>query len=394
MTELPTYSFLPWLRQGLANSVQEDESTPNPALRAGLDVELTLRSQGVNGTVSDRRVTRRVQLYGPGDVIGIDAKAIIKTEPRHFITNFEPNYLAHIEFYDEDFPWRYTPARPDPTHHRQRPWIMLVVLEEGEFRDGDARGKSLPFIDIAALEVLPPIDQLWAWAHVQVNRDLGGDDGERLHGPEIAARLSAVLNENADLAFSRILCPRKLEANKAYHAFLIPTFETGRVAGLGLDVSKVDDAMRGAWQAHPERPNLLPNSFPYYHRFYFRTGNAGDFEYLVRLLTPKPLDARVGYRELDVQTPYAGIEGVKGPLRNGVLRLGGALKVPRTGPHLGTESRGAPLRRVGRACAPPVPNRPRRLHQPRGRLRDQATRARARRAPCPRGDRRASRRRQ
>ena len=36
---------------------------------------------------------------------------VVRTEPLNRITNFEPNYLAFIEFYDEDFLWRYTPAR-------------------------------------------------------------------------------------------------------------------------------------------------------------------------------------------------------------------------------------------------------------------------------------------
>ena len=37
MADLATYTFLPWLRQGLSNSVDQDETTPNPDLRAALD---------------------------------------------------------------------------------------------------------------------------------------------------------------------------------------------------------------------------------------------------------------------------------------------------------------------------------------------------------------------
>ena len=62
-----------------------------------------------------------MELYGPGDVIGLDPRAIMRTEPRDWVTNFEPNYLAALEFYDEDFPWRYTPAAPDPATARLRP---------------------------------------------------------------------------------------------------------------------------------------------------------------------------------------------------------------------------------------------------------------------------------
>jgi hypothetical protein len=327
---LATYTFLPWLRQGLSNSITQDETTANPALRASVDVHLALRAQGIAAAVPDAPVDRAVALFGPGDVLGIERRAIVKTEPRDWITNFEPNYLAHIEFYDEDFPWRYTPAHADRTTHRHRPWIALVVLAEGEFTDGNAAGKPLPFVDIADLTVLPAKEELWAWAHVHANRNLAAGDTVIVDsdGAAIAGRLEGVLAVDPDLAYSRIVCPRQLEANKAYHAFVLPTFETGRVAALGLDVAKVDDAMRGAWEAHTERANLSGSSFPYYYRWYFRTGNAGDFEYLVRLLKPQPMDARVGRREVDVQQPAIYLNGIAGPDGDGVLRLGGALKVP------------------------------------------------------------------
>ncbi len=54
-------------------------------------------------------------------------------EPRHWITNFETNYLPFVEFYEEDFPWRYTPASHSDGGRRLRPWLTLVVLDEGEF---------------------------------------------------------------------------------------------------------------------------------------------------------------------------------------------------------------------------------------------------------------------
>jgi hypothetical protein len=328
---LATYTFLPWLRQGLSNTIAQDELAANPSLRASVPMQITLRSEGVSGAVPDANLTTNmVRLYGPGDVLGIEPRAIIKTEPRHWITNYEPNNLTHIEFYDEDFPWRYTPAHADTGNHRHRPWIMLVVLAEGEFEEGDGQGRPAPFIRIADLTKLPAKAELWAWAHVQANRNLGANNDVIINsnGSEIAGRLTSLLAQNQDLAQSRIVCPRKLEKNTSYHAFLVPTFETGRVAGLGLDITKVDDAMRGAWESHPERANLAGDSFPYYYRWFFRTGIEGDFEYLVRLLKPVKLDARVGRRDIDVQRPGSNLDGIVGPNEDGVLRLGGALKIP------------------------------------------------------------------
>ena len=327
---LASYTFLPWLRQGLATSIAETESAANPTLRASIAVQVTLRSEGVSAPVADEPLDRAVRLIGPGDILGIDPKAIIKSDPRDWITNHEPNYLAHIDFYDEDFPWRYTPARADAGSHRHRPWIALVALEEGEFTEGKLQGQPLPYFELDDRARLPPIAELWAWAHVHVNRNLGNSETVVVNddAATIVTKLRETLAANRDLAYSRILSPRRLVPNKPYHAFLVPTFETGRVAGLGLDLGKVDDAMRGAWEDHPERAGLAPNRYPYYHRWYFRTGEAADFECLVRLLVPQPMDPRVGQRDLDVQRPAVNLAGITGPNGDGVLRLGGALKIP------------------------------------------------------------------
>src|SRR5574341_1220123 len=183
---LGNYSFLPFLRNGVAGLITVPDDATQVALRASLSVQLTLEGQGGNPNPSDV-ISRNVQLYGPGDVVGIDRRGIVRMEPRHWATNVEPNYLAHIEFYDEDFPWRYTPAVA--ANERLRPWIALVVLEEGEFKDDlnpDAQQSRKPEERISprikftsAAEMagkFPPADQLWAWAHVHVNRTLTSDD--------------------------------------------------------------------------------------------------------------------------------------------------------------------------------------------------------------------------
>ena len=60
----------------------------------------------------------------------------------------------------------------------------------------------------------------------------------------------------------------------------------------------------------------------------FRTGQLGDFEYLVRLLKAKPVDPRVGTRDMDVRKPGLNIPGIMDPALGGILKLGGALRVP------------------------------------------------------------------
>ncbi|MDF0645214.1 MAG: hypothetical protein P0111_14380 [Nitrospira sp.] len=318
-----TYTFLPWLRQGIANQIQGGAT----AVRAKIKVQLDIAGTGI-GDDEHTPVERDVSLYGPGDIVGIDPKAIIRVEPRNWITNFEPNYLPFIEFYDEDFPWRYTPAPADTGLHRLTPWIALLVLEEAtEFEDGkNIQNRPLPFITIKGdlTKLLPRHDELWAWAHVHVNQALHA--GAEVVAPDTGAALSqfeSILRTNTDMAYSRLMSPRDLAENKTYHAFVVPAFETGRRAGLNLDIPPDLDAAAPAWggAARPEA-----GSFPYYFRWQFRTGAMGDFEFLVRLLKPRPMDVRVGLRDMDVQNPGASLPNLG--MLNDILRLGGALRVP------------------------------------------------------------------
>ena len=325
---LGTYSFLPWLRQGLANQITTGDFDNSVKLRAHVDVHLEVRGDNVAGGGSQTAaVEKQVALFGPGDIVGVDRRAIFRVEPRDWVTNFEPNYLPAIEFYDEDLPWRYTPAAPDLAKGRLRPWLALIVLEEDEFVDGpNISGRPLPYVDVATLDAFPRADELWAWAHVHVNRSLAANDTEFVSKDmaTVMPKLLGVLHENPDLAYSRIVNPRKLVENKGYHAFLMPTFEAGRRAGLGLDLDDVA-ATKSAWDP-VDRPEA--QSFPYYHRWYFRTGSSGDFETLVRLLVPKPVDPRVGFREMDVQEPGSGVPGLDKAELGGILKLGGALQPP------------------------------------------------------------------
>lgn len=330
------YTFLPWLRQGVARAITSQDGDPSVLLRATARVELTVTGESLTGTpLPAEPLSRDIELYGPGEVVGIEERAIVRTDPRPWITNVEPNYLAQIEFYEEDFPWRYTPAAPDPSALRLRPWIALVVLKDtgdpatSEFKDAKAiAGRPLPFIAARDFAAFPPAAELWAWAHVHVNQGLGATADELVPAdvPAAVGRLASALAANPDSAYSRIVCPRRLEENCAYHAFLVPTFERGRLAGLGLDPGVAPFATASAWEDYTGR--LEPQHMPYYHRWYFRTGGTGDFETLVRLLKWKTVDPRVGRRDMDVQQPGSNIPGILDADLHGVLRLGGALRAP------------------------------------------------------------------
>src|SRR5688500_2053726 len=197
------YTFLPWSRQGLANRITAPDPNPGAQPRAEIDVALELGMRRIDGVNEVLDVTRKVQLYGPGDVIGLDTRAIVRTDPREWITNFEPNYLATIEFYDEDLPWRYTPAAPDAAGARLRPWIMLAVLAEDEFTQvGDAKERPLPYIkltDAALANAMPDPATLWAWAHVHVNRGITTNSADVVSTDRgaVATWLDATVKEDA-----------------------------------------------------------------------------------------------------------------------------------------------------------------------------------------------------
>lgn len=297
------YSFLPFVRQGFSTQINNVDGDTAPAgLRPKINLTLSVEKTPVSGTTPPENLVKSVSLRSPVDVIGISKNAIVKVSPANWVTNFEPNYLPYIEFYDEDFPWRYTPAKAkiDSGKIKLRPWLALVVLKEDEFTN-DPFNNILPSITLTKnpSTIFPAQQDLWAWAHVHVNDNVAQGEGAiGSSGGTVAdavTKLKQILERTPDKGISRIVCPRRLEANTAYHAFLIPVFEAGRLAGLGKEIPSGLSMTEGAWGAAAEW------QFPVYHNWFFKTGGAGDFESLVRLLQPRILDNTVGKRAVDLQ---------------------------------------------------------------------------------------------
>lgn len=319
MDTLRNYTFLPWTRRGLGAEITVPDnlgSGGSAPERAAVSVSFTINAEPIG---------KDVQILGPGDVVGINPRAIVKTEPRDWVTDFESNYLPYIEFYEEDFPWRFTPGTAADAlgQSRLRPWIFLVVLKEDEFVEREGGG-PLPSFEL--LEGLDPTrifgrpDQTWAWAHVHVSQNIIGASLQTKTGQEVSAveqNLQQTLQTNPDIASSRLLCARRLEKNMAYHAFVIPAFEVGRLVGLGLDIPPNANGQRSSWDDGQR-------AHPIYYRWFFRSSEKGDFEFLVDLLEPGPADERIGVRSMDMQNPGYEVDGMSGSLR--VMGLEGALK--------------------------------------------------------------------
>ena len=296
MSTTNQYTFLSWARKGLVNSI-------SPVATGGTRASVEL---GV--VVNGQTVSQTVEVLGPQDIIGMNADMVIRTEPRHWITDFEPNYLPFVEFYEEDFPWRYTPRLPNGT--QLPPWLTLLALHPHEF-EADDRSHPLPSIKILknADLLFPPANQLWAWAHVHVNGAI-----------KQASELDTIVGQNPDRAYSRLFAARKLQPEKPYHLFLVPTYELGRLAGLGLPT---DDATLFGKVASEGK--LAGAAFPYYYSWYFHTGKPGDFEYLLTLLEPYSADKDIGRRDMDVSDPDFGTKWTE---PDKTLGLEGALKSP------------------------------------------------------------------
>src|SRR5262245_1804432 len=134
---LATYTFLPWLRRGLSSRLETPAGAG--ASRARLAVSFAVKSEAGRRDLPPVPV----HLVGPGDVSGLQTRQIIRTEPRAGVTDFEPNYLAAVDFYDEDFPWRYAPVSPDAGQHRLAPWLVLVVVKSDEFTRSGGHAQPL-----------------------------------------------------------------------------------------------------------------------------------------------------------------------------------------------------------------------------------------------------------
>jgi len=159
------YTFVPWLRRGVAAEIAQDDtlgSDPDAGLagRATLPVELTLSTVAIQGaTVPPASVARDIAILGPGDVADIKREAILRTQPVDGAVGVTPGELAYVEFYDEDFPWRYTPARAATS--RLRPWLALLVLTDIEFTIRRPAGE-LAVLTPGPRAVLPPITGTWS----------------------------------------------------------------------------------------------------------------------------------------------------------------------------------------------------------------------------------------
>lgn len=347
------YHFLPWVRFGLLTEVAA-EQTPRARLAVPITVQITQNPASDDNT--ENTVSMPFEVCGPGDVIGIDPREVVRTEPRHLTPDYPPNLFASIEFDRPDFPWLFTPAVPD-VNNRLAPWIVLVVVRKNVGAITADPGRPLPTLTCPPTE-LPDLAEAALWAHAVFAGAVGG------------SRIEDQLAASPDQAISRLVCPRRLQPSEGgvdvgYYACVVPAFEVGRKAGLNQPITPTDlEHLLPAWQTSATGAGQRPIDLPVYFQWEFSTGASGDFEDAVDRLQLRdrtsdgdggspPRDQ--GSREMDVSLPGCNLQFPSEPL-----------EVPSALRPIGAEASGATfagrdaLRQVlegkGRTCvvAPPI----------------------------------------
>lgn len=240
--------------------------------RLSATIEFTLEDPASGET---RRIAPEFQLMGPGDVTRLASGAILRRHPSPGTGDAEETKYALVEFAAMDLPWRYTPE--SPAGAKLRPWLVLVVGARGA--EGiSPRPDGTVRIGLEA-QAAHPLASSWAWAHV---------------------------HRVGTFERSRLLSPAELAPETSYLAAVVPAFTAD-----GTD----------AWSG--TRAVVLPC----YDQWEFRTGPAGDFPSLARLLRKADL------AELEQRggRPFGRAEVAYHP-RSGdptvVLSAAGALRVP------------------------------------------------------------------
>jgi hypothetical protein len=300
----PGIGFLPWVRSGLASMAQAAPSQNFVSLQVVVTVN----------TIPSDPVT--VRLFGPGQVTGIDPRAISRMEPLPNTTNFEPNYFPAVEFATPDFPWVFSPAVASSAG--LRPWICLVVVKEQAGVSLTPRPNALPLLRFtppaAPLDELPDLDEIAYWAHAQIAGAALAND----------CTVRAALADPNGAAISRLICPRKLDPDTRYLACLVPTYHAGVQAGISPDLPDDDGDLAPAWTA----TTTAPFDLPVYASWRFGTSDAGDFASLAHRIHPPPSSPPfdVGQLPMDESAPEFGLP----PFPGLKLSLEGALRTLRT----------------------------------------------------------------
>ena len=235
-------TFTSWQR----NKVFERATSQGARLGGKLGLTLTDTNTGQAAT-EDTAFT----LMAAADIGGLKPGAIKHMAPAPFSRDAETTKLVHLDLWDKDLPWRYTP-QPNAGDNLT-PWLALLV---GTIEELQVDGGAVTHVEDSVL-VAHNLDESHRWAHTQF-------DGRA--------------------TISRIVSPRGsehdgngnavgLQAQREYIAVLVPAF---------------NDAGTLMWTADGQRQFGGRGSLPAFHSWRFWTAEAGDFETLAAALHVPP----------------------------------------------------------------------------------------------------------
>ncbi len=263
-----TVHILPNLRKGLSNNITNGLKDKK-GIRPVFEVSASLKGRKVKSTDDGKPSTfdelskeRSFAIAGPVDVRSVNEAAICQVVPANKATGFSRDYMPYIEFYDEDFPWRYT---PQANEEKLKPWLLLLACKESEFRIvKDSRGFMK--VEVTPEEgsedtFYPDWSSFYKLAHVQITAP------EEIYG---SPRLLEYIKENPDDGVSRLFCSRPLDKYTEYTMFLVPAFELGRLSGLREPVNESVGIETPSWSADSAHNT---RAFPVYYKWSFKTAN-------------------------------------------------------------------------------------------------------------------------
>ncbi len=250
MAEQDELHFASWQR----NEVFDRASRQGPRLAGRLSLTLRDTATGQAST-GDANFT----LMAAADIGALKPGAVKHVAPAAFARDAETTKLVHLDLWDPDLPWRYTP-RPT-AGDRLDPWLALLV---GTTEELAVDGGTVTHVEDSVL-LAHDLEQSHRWAHTQ---------------------------RTGSTTIGRILSPRGtepgakgLQPQRAYVAVLVPTF---------------NDAGERMWTSAGVRQFGTRGSLPALHCWRFWTAETGDFETLAAALTVPPAHdvgkARLRYR--------------------------------------------------------------------------------------------------
>ena len=290
-------------------------------------------------TAADRPTsTATSQLYGPGDIVG---HRPARDRP-HRAARLDHQLRAELSARTSSSTTRTSPGatrRPRPTRPRLRlrPWLALVVLARSEFDDGGNVARPAAALHRASptRRRCPPADELWAWAHVHVNRSArrpATPSSSPTTWHAVLPRLQADRSTRTPTSPTRALvCPRQLAAEHGLPR--VPGADVRDAAGWPGSASTragaPDATQLGLGglrrpRRGPALPVLLPLVLPHRHRGRLRVPRAA-----ARAAAGRHARRHARHRRAATRARTSPASPTR--RSGGVLKLGGALRVPARG---------------------------------------------------------------